>query len=266
MASMLIPTLLWSALLLLLVNVGWSWWFAEHTTISHSFFGMIDDGYAGVSIDPSDERYANIVYRGSAACEIRYWMLRAAKDEEYAPEELDRRRPIWADSFERAAPWWLRRRHAKYQGVFDTGDYQGEAAVLIGWPAPLLWCTWRADPRGWAVTRDTGIEIEPPFAPPPPGSGAIQIHPSFSRAMPFRPVLEGQIIYGVVCVGVVLLVRHGPRAVRRCWRCRAGLCRKCGYDMRELTSNVCPECGTAISLKSEKGSNPRAQIDAPVQT
>lgn len=43
-------------------------------------------------------------------------------------------------------------------------------------------------------------------------------------------------------------------------------CAKCDYDLFGSSGTVCPECGTAISLKSEKGSNPRAQIDVPVQT
>ncbi|GEM_PF-2711728 len=232
-----------AALLLLPINIGWSFWFAQYTTMGHSFFGMINDGYAGVSVDSSNVRYANIVYRGSTACEVRYWVLRAPNKDAYVPEKLDALRPSWAGSFERVVPWWIRHRHAKYQGVLGVGEYDGEAAVLVGWPLPLLWCTWRHDPRGWAVTRDTGLELDPPIAPPPPGGGAIQLHPSFSRALPFRPVLTGQIVYAVACVGLVLLVRHGPRAMRRRWRCRAALCGECGYNLRELSSDVCPECG-----------------------
>jgi hypothetical protein len=32
-------------------------------------------------------------------------------------------------------------------------------------------------------------------------------------------------------------------------RLRKGLCRRCGYDLRGNASGVCPECGSAITLK-----------------
>jgi len=37
------------------------------------------------------------------------------------------------------------------------------------------------------------------------------------------------------------------RWLRRCWRVRKVLCVTCGYPLKGLSSNTCPECGTSIN-------------------
>jgi hypothetical protein len=47
---------------------------------------------------------------------------------------------------------------------------------------------------------------------------------------------------GAACAGLYALGR------RRGWAHEPGHCRRCGYDLRGVTGEVCPECGAAIVI------------------
>jgi hypothetical protein len=168
-------------------------------------------------------------------------------EDNYTAFDLDQVRPEGVAAFEQAVPWWLRRRHGRYEGTVEDGNYAGEVSVLVGWPVRLLWCSWQQTGTDFVVMRDTGIEIEKPAGPVTSGFLGLNIKESYSRALPYRPVLTGQLINGAMCAGIVLLVRQGSGAARRRQRRRAGRCANCSYDLRGSISGVCPECGSGVA-------------------
>lgn len=67
---------------------------------------------------------------------------------------------------------------------------------------------------------------------------------SRSRSLRFS-IYSGLVLSGFLAtIGICFLT---PR-VRKVLRIRAGLCRKCGYDLRGIYSSRCPECGTPIPV------------------
>lgn len=249
----------WALGLLLLVNVGWSCWFARYGVMDGELMRMLDSDSTGVSpgvsLDQSDADFLNLVYRRTLPDQTRYWIFRAPNENNVTAAAIKELRSKLMTSYEQLAPWWLRRRHFQFEGaVLEDADYAGEMSVVVGWPVRLLWCSWRRKGTEFYVARDTGLEFKPPGSPTPSGFLGLALQESYSRAFPFRPVLAGQLVYGMMCIGVVLLMRFGPRAARRWWRRRGGRCGECGYDLRGNTSGVCPECGgVARNARVESG-------------
>lgn len=78
------------------------------------------------------------------------------------------------------------------------------------------------------------------------GAAAALIMPS--GHIMFTRLTSGQMLVYVVGVNAVLcsmLMWWGVRARRRVWP--AHVCRGCGYDLRGIPGDVCPECGQLIS-------------------
>lgn len=65
-----------------------------------------------------------------------------------------------------------------------------------------------------------------------------------------QPILYG---YGIVVIGMGVYIACLPRRVEHGPSCYA-----CGYDVRLLSSRVCPECGVAIPV-----SEPKAAASSP---
>lgn len=64
--------------------------------------------------------------------------------------------------------------------------------------------------------------------------------------LPYLPLLPGvlvnTVLFAAVWMGALLAVR---RLVRR--RAKPGTCEECGYDLRGLSGEKCPECGAAMA-------------------
>lgn len=247
-----VTTLLWSLALLLLTNMAWSVWFARSASMHGELMGMLDLMPAGISFDPEPPGVVETAYRRQLSAQTRYWAFRAVNVEETTPiqeptpEDMEQIRSAGIGEFRDVVPRWMNRRHQRFSGaVVEGSDYAGEVYALVGWPVRLLWCSWRRTGADFFVTPDTGIEIEKPAAPPPGTGGffGISLKESYSRALPFRPILTGQLAYGGLFFVVVCFVRWGLAALRRRRRSRRGYCAACAYNLRGNRSGVCPECG-----------------------
>jgi hypothetical protein len=76
-------------------------------------------------------------------------------------------------------------------------------------------------------------------------SGWIQVNiGQRQESLPYQPMWSGAIgnatFFGSVWLMILLAVR---RIFRR--RHRSGMCVQCGYDLRGLSGDRCPECGAA---------------------
>jgi len=246
----LFTTLLWSLALLLLTNVAWSVWFARYANMHGELLTMLDLMPAGLSFDPEHHDLIEVAYRRELVTQTRYWVFRGVNDEGMRLEEMEQERPPEFREFREVVPPWMNRRHQRYSGAAgEESDYCGEIYALVGWPVRLLWCSWRRAGTDFFVTPDTGIEIERPTRPAPGTGGflGIMLKESYSRALPFRTVLTGQVVYGGFFFAIVCFVRWAFAALRRRRRRRAGLCPSCAYNLRGNASGVCPECGASVN-------------------
>ena len=82
----------------------------------------------------------------------------------------------------------------------------------------------------------------------------------FHGTMAGKPINFGEVPYALLFVlGLIPAVcywRYFVRVERRQAREKAGLCSRCGYDLRNSRGERCPECGTLIWRKfDEAGSD-----------
>jgi len=71
------------------------------------------------------------------------------------------------------------------------------------------------------------------------------------RALPLRPLLPGFAVNTLLYAAVLWVVFGGPFALRRMIRHRRGQCEGCAYPIG--TSEVCTECGAAVTPAANKG-------------
>jgi len=64
-----------------------------------------------------------------------------------------------------------------------------------------------------------------------------------SSLLPLKPILTGFSINTIFYSAILWLLTLGPFTARRMIRRKRGLCRKCGYDLRGMNHDKCPECG-----------------------
>jgi hypothetical protein len=67
------------------------------------------------------------------------------------------------------------------------------------------------------------------------------------RAVPLRPLWPGFAINTIFYAAIVWMLCAVPGAVRRRVRIKRGQCASCGYSLRDITSEKCPECGVAVA-------------------
>lgn len=233
---------IWSGLLLLLVNIAWSAWFAwgpradallraaqmEETALvnrldDHSLLDMaaskqsrLCSGYYVVSessmqLPPGTGR-----------------PVRFGPEPAFLTEGIQRLQMI----VEREAP--------------EKGARSRAFAICtVGWPEPLLWCGWiRQTGPGfvWTLASSTGWPVEDlPLIVGRSGATTAQ----FPSALPLRPLRKGQVTYGAACVALVLIVRFLVRLLS----IMRGRCRVCRYNLRGNTTGICPECGTPTKAR-----------------
>ena len=64
--------------------------------------------------------------------------------------------------------------------------------------------------------------------------------------LPLYPIWTGFALNTIFYASLLWLIIPGPFVLRRFIRKRRGLCLKCGYDLRGVDHQACPECGEEI--------------------
>ncbi|MCH7547517.1 MAG: hypothetical protein IID30_14040 [Planctomycetes bacterium] len=108
-----------------------------------------------------------------------------------------------------------------------------------GWPMHSLWCL-----RILLVHDGTGNNQNQ-------ASGFIAIPILFFEdleplVLPLYPIWTGFALNTIFYASLLWLIIPGPFVLRRFIRKRRGLCLKCGYDLRGVDHQACPECGEGI--------------------
>ena len=67
------------------------------------------------------------------------------------------------------------------------------------------------------------------------------------HTLPLRPIWPGFAINTVFYAVVLWLLTLAPFTARRFIRRKRGHCIKCGYDLRAVEHEKCPECGAGVS-------------------
>lgn len=146
--------------------------------------------------------------------------------------------PRWARSHV------LRWTRGHWPPTYPTGHAYIDAR---GWPMLALWCDYelvRPATGGFAMHAHGGVELTGLKRVKGSSFGAV-----YPVALPLRPrwvgLLANSLLYGAA-VGVVAF---GASAIRLRLRRQAGLCERCGYDLRGSFDgqgrSVCPECGSS---------------------
>jgi len=72
------------------------------------------------------------------------------------------------------------------------------------------------------------------------------------RALAWQPVWLGFGVNTLIYAALAAVVLEIPRRRRRRWRRIRGKCVHCGYDVRGVLHDRCPECGKTIAARSSR--------------
>ncbi len=128
---------------------------------------------------------------------------------------------------------------------FGQGSNRSKArgVSLRGWPMLSMWCEYPKHGRGEPVAIAGGIEL------PLMEQGFREYYPGFRstwpKALPLRIRAVG-FMTNTAFYAALLWLPFAPFAARRMIRRRRGRCVRCGYDLRGIQHDVCPECGGSI--------------------
>lgn len=110
----------------------------------------------------------------------------------------------------------------------------------FGCPMQCMWCSIRST-RGWNRTYSGSVE----------GGILLSGRPSAVmrnfRVLPLRPIWRGLLVNSLLFACLWFIALLGPPTIRRAIRRRRGCCPLCGYDLRAIASDRCPECGECTS-------------------
>ena len=117
------------------------------------------------------------------------------------------------------------------QEPYTPGDWRGRsfAVTAHGWPC-------------LSMTETSLYGLGPPYVV------VDGIDLGGGRALPGRLIPFGFAINTVIYAALLWSLLLGPFVLRRYHRAKYGRCLKCGYDLRGTDHEVCPECGTALTL------------------
>jgi len=131
---------------------------------------------------------------------------------------------------------------ASYRGgiqYFLMGEWQLQSDLVVGhfdlaafadaWTTELLVPKPNSRLGGFIAQRVTGY-----------GPGGA-IHPITLLRVPY---------WALMMPFVLLLTRQSWIVLRQLRRRRLGLCRNCGYDLRENSNGTCPECGISMEMRA----------------
>ena len=122
---------------------------------------------------------------------------------------------------------------------------QSQMQDARGWPMLSMRCTFlRTRSVVGGRTRQevvSGLEMSPRIW----ASGNCSYRKA--RALPYIPIPLGFVVNTLFYAAFIGLSIAGRSAGRRVIRRKRGLCIKCGYDLRNVEHEKCPECGVAVS-------------------
>jgi hypothetical protein len=158
--------------------------------------------------------------------------------------------------------WW-------YVGPFEPSRIQAQRNAAIekwnqvtpsGWPPSWGMLDrlphegvakadrWLEDARGWPAVC-MRCEFPRPFRGTLPVTGGIRLADAGAdvvldpRAIPYTPHWRGLFLNSAFYGALLWLIWLTSGTIRRRFRHRRGLCRRCGYDLRG-GQTTCPECGS----------------------
>ena len=154
---------------------------------------------------------------------------------------------------------------------------QGSAIDFVGYRCTGAWDDLRGpSPQvlqyraGWPLYCVRGVQAKFPARNIDRSRGWFAVRGSIGpfqilgqRHLPFLPVWPGLLASSIGYGSILWLMLAAPFELRRRWRRRRGLCIECGYDLRGIDSQKCPECGAAVDQSRARQEAARsAQIDA----
>jgi hypothetical protein len=134
-------------------------------------------------------------------------------------------------------PKWVRN-GPMFGALSDDPDYRVDAAW--GWPLEALAfsiCEY------WIPTRAVFLDAIVIQESPIPVSVKMAKSDYRFGMLPLRPIFPGFAINTIFYAAIVWVLFAVPGAVRRRVRRKRGQCAACGYSLRDITSDKCPECG-----------------------
>ncbi|MGP1346867.1 MAG: hypothetical protein ACTS3F_09420 [Phycisphaerales bacterium] len=72
-----------------------------------------------------------------------------------------------------------------------------------------------------------------------------------ARALPLIPIWPGLLANTAIYAAALWLLTLAPLRLRRTLRARKGHCPHCAYDLNNLTTDRCPECGRSASMPGD---------------
>ncbi len=166
------------------------------------------------------------------------------------------------DRRESEAPWV----EAAFRGagvVVVVVRLPGEGLVRLhraGWPARALEGRESISPNSdpsyrWGIPMPVKVSLALEY----PRGSAKPIVKTVTGVLPMRPVWRGFLLNTAFYALAFILPAGMWWSLRRFIRVRRGLCAACAYPMGE--SDVCSECGTAVSMDNSRLHNPTNQGD-----
>ena len=98
------------------------------------------------------------------------------------------------------------------------------------------------------------LKVNPPRKPLMSNNRPLRQMPHVlpSKILPLRPLLLGLLLNTIFYSVIVWLLTLGPFTARRFIRSKRGRCIKCGYDLRNVEHEKCPECGKELGEKAKQ--------------
>lgn len=127
----------------------------------------------------------------------------------------------------------------RLKGNWNMGPSATEDAR--GWPMLAMWGTVPA--YGSVPTRTPALRSNVIVVSNRTPSGL-----SDPRVLPLTPIRVGFAVNVGFYALLWSLVLFVPGALRRRYRARHRRCPNCNYDLRNLTGDICPECGSTIAI------------------
>jgi hypothetical protein len=118
-------------------------------------------------------------------------------------------------------------------------DPEAQIAIYIsvGWPCQSLY-TWQEVELGRAISNKWNWLASLPQTGPRGSPPLPRYH-----ELPLIPLFPGFAINTIFYAAIVWVLFITPRAIRKRVRRKRGQCAACGYSLRGITADKCPECG-----------------------